>query len=174
MHDESAGRLDLKPQKKWTHIWAVTTFFPFLLCRYFWYQLVAYCVCFKMIEDISKHARVTQKKILIGGKLYSQAPWPQRPKLGVRVAKGLSCDRMDSHFFPGEPPLRNNAEKRRDHGNLPYAHANFRGPPLFNTISQGGGGGGLPGKKSESIRSQLRPLATRTPSLGRCGQGAWL
>ena len=26
---------------------------PFLLCRYFWYQLVAYCVCFKMICEMS-------------------------------------------------------------------------------------------------------------------------
>ena len=26
------------------------------------------------------------------------------PKLGVWVAKVLSCDHMDSHFFPGEPP----------------------------------------------------------------------
>ena len=29
------------------------TFPPFLLCRYFWYQLVAYCVCFKMICEMS-------------------------------------------------------------------------------------------------------------------------
>ena len=28
---------------------AVITFFPFLLCKYLLYQLVAYCVCFKMI-----------------------------------------------------------------------------------------------------------------------------
>ena len=35
---------------KFEHIFvAVITFFPFLLCRYFYYQLVAYCVCFKMI-----------------------------------------------------------------------------------------------------------------------------
>ena len=39
-------------------------------------------------------------------------------------------------------------------------------PPLLNTISRGGGGGGVAGKKSESIRSQLRALATHTPSLG--------
>ena len=39
-------------------------------------------------------------------------------------------------------------------------------PPLLSSISQGGGGG------SESVISQLRALATHTPSLGRCGQGA--
>ena len=46
-------------------------------------------------------------------------------------------------------------------------------PPLLSCVSQGGGGGS-PEKKSESVQSQLRALATRTPSLGRCGQGAWL
>ena len=177
------GGLDLKPTKL-EHIFvAVITFFPLfcantfdtslllIVCALKWYIKSLYRHLF--LEDISNHARVTQKRhFLICGKLYSQAPWPQRPKLGVRVAKGLSCDRMDSLFFPGEPPLRYRAEKRRDHGNLPYAHANFRGPPLLNTISQGGGFTGK--KKSESIQSQLRPLATRTPSLGRCGQGAWL
>ena len=44
-------------------------------------------------------------------------------------------------------------------------------PPLQIKITKGVGS---PGKKSESIRSQLRPLATRTPSLGRVGQGAWV
>ena len=35
---------------KFEHIFvAVITFSPFLLCRYFYYQLFAYCVCFKMI-----------------------------------------------------------------------------------------------------------------------------
>ena len=69
------GGLHLKPPK-FEHIFvAVITFPPFLLCKYFWYQLVAYCVCFKMIykkslykhlflEDTSKHARVTQKMAL--------------------------------------------------------------------------------------------------------------
>ena len=95
------------------------------------------------------------------------------PNSGVRVAKCLSCDRMDSLFFSGEPPpppppLSYRAEKRGDHGNLPYAHANFRAPPFFNTLFHGG----LPGKKCESIRSQLRPLATRTPSLGHTEFGA--
>ena len=49
-------------------------------------------------------------------------------------------------------------------------------PPLINTISRAGGGGGGGGgdgrftgkKECESIRSLLRALATRTPSLGRC------
>ena len=43
------------------------------------------------------------------------------------------------------------------------------------TITQGGGGGGGGGsreKNRERVISQLRALATRTPSLGRCGQGA--
>ena len=35
---------------KFEHIFvAVITFTPILLWRYFYYQLVAYCVCFKMI-----------------------------------------------------------------------------------------------------------------------------
>ena len=47
------GGLDLKPPK-FEHIFvAVITFFPFLLCRYFYYQLVGYCVCFKMICEMS-------------------------------------------------------------------------------------------------------------------------
>ena len=32
---------------------AAITFPPFLLCRYFCYQLVAYCVCFQMICEMS-------------------------------------------------------------------------------------------------------------------------
>ena len=43
------GGRHLKPPKI-EHIFvAVITFAPFLLCKYFWYQLVAYSVCFKMI-----------------------------------------------------------------------------------------------------------------------------
>ena len=72
----------LKPPK-FEHIFvAVITFSPFLLCKYFLYQLVAYCVCFKMIYkrlyrhlflvDISKHARVTH--FLICGRHNSKAP----------------------------------------------------------------------------------------------------
>ena len=45
---------------------------------------------------------------------------------------------------------------------------------FFSALYLRGGGGGSPGEKGESIRSQLRALATRTPSLRRCGQGAWL
>ena len=35
---------------------------------------------------------------------YSQAPWPQRPKLGTNVAKGIICDVAVFVFFSGEPP----------------------------------------------------------------------
>ena len=46
------GHAHLQP--KFEHIFvAVITFPPFLLCRYFYYQLVAYCVCFKMICEMS-------------------------------------------------------------------------------------------------------------------------
>ena len=109
------GGLDLKPKKNVTHIWAVITFFPFfcadifdtslllIVCALKWYIKSLYRHLF--LEDISKHAMVTQKwHFLICGKLYSQAPWPQRPKLGVRVAKALSCDRTDSLFSRWTPP----------------------------------------------------------------------
>ena len=47
------GGPHLKPPKS-EHIFvAVITFPPFLLCRYFYYQLVPYCVCFKVICEIS-------------------------------------------------------------------------------------------------------------------------
>ena len=59
--------------------------------------------------------------------------------------------------------------------------ANSVVPPLLSSISQGGGGGGggggLPEENPPPPRlfiSQLRPLATRTPSLGPVGQGVWL
>ncbi len=97
------GGTGLETKKIVTHIWAIITFFPFLLCWYFdtslllivcalkWYIKSLYRHLF--LEDISKNARVTKKwHFLICGKLNSQAPWPQRPKLGVRVAKALSCD----------------------------------------------------------------------------------
>ena len=47
-----------------------------------------------------------------------------------------------------------------------------------NTATQrggggGGGGGGFTVKKKNFTVSQLRALATRTPSLGRVDQGAW-
>ena len=73
------------------------------MCALKWYIKSLYRHLF--LEDISKHARVTQKwHFVICGKLYSQAPWPQLPKLGVWVAKVPSCDRTDSHSFSGEPP----------------------------------------------------------------------
>ena len=37
----------------------------------------------------------------------------------------------------------------------------------------GGGGGGSPGERNKTTVSLLRALATRTPILGRVGQGAW-
>ena len=39
---------------------------------------------------------------LISNTVYTQAPWPQHPKLGMRVAKALSSDCMDS--LPAPPP----------------------------------------------------------------------
>ena len=43
------GEIHLKPPN-FEHIFvAVITFPPFFLYKYFWYQLVAYCVYFKMI-----------------------------------------------------------------------------------------------------------------------------
>ena len=45
-------------------------------------------------------------------------------------------------------------------------------PPLLNTIT-GGGGGGFHGKKKNFTVSQLRALATHTPSLGCVSQRAW-
>ena len=53
----------------------------------------------------------------------------------------------------------------------PRIFGKFRGPAssqLYNS------GGGLPGKKIFFLlKSMLRPLATRIPSLGRVGQCAW-
>ena len=47
------GGLDHLPPK-FEHIFvAVITSPPFFLCRYFYYQLVAYCVCFKMICEMA-------------------------------------------------------------------------------------------------------------------------
>ena len=49
IYSQFRGDLHLKPPK-FEHIFvAVITFFSFLLCKYFLYQLVVYCVCFKMI-----------------------------------------------------------------------------------------------------------------------------
>ena len=61
---------------------------------------------------------------------YSQAPWPQRTKLGTNVAKGIICDVDLLFFFPGEPPLSYSVEKRRDPKNC----AQFLGSRLFSTL----------------------------------------
>ena len=73
------------------------------MCALRWYVKSLYRHLF--LGDISKHARVTQKKwhFLICGRPNSQAPWPTRPKLRVWVAKALSCD-IVVLFFSGEPP----------------------------------------------------------------------
>ena len=48
-------------------------------------------------------------------------------------------------------------------------------PPLLTPQLRGGGGGGggFTVENKQTAISQLRALATRTPSLGRVGQGAW-
>ncbi len=191
MHTRGGGGAEPETTKIWTHIWAVINFFPFFcadtfdtsllltVCALKWYIKSLYRHLF--LEDISKNARVTQKwHFLICGKLYSQAPWPQIPKLGVRVANALSCDRTDSLFFSGwihppPPPLppRYSVEKRRTTDICMGVRQISVGvrqisvvPPLLSSISRGGGGGGFTRKKNETVRSQLRALATRTPSFG--------
>ena len=82
---------------------------------------------------------------------YSQAPWPQRTKLGTNVAKGISSDIVVLFFSPVNPP---------------WVIALRRGGTQLR--------GGSPEKKKKTTISQLMPLATFVPSLGRCGQGAWL
>ena len=94
-----------------------------IVCALRWYIKSPHRHIF--LVDISKHARVTHS--LIYGKDNSKAPWPPRPQIGLRVAKALSCDTDESEFFSGEPPLSYSVEKRRDHWNLPYAHAKLRG-----------------------------------------------
>ena len=132
------------------------------------------------LVDISKNARVTH--FLIYGKDNSKAPWPTRPQIGLRVAKALSCETDESVFFSGEPPppppLSYSVEKRRDHRNLPYAHAklrertaNFCDPASSQHYNSGGGGS--PGEKTDSSVSQLSALATLRPIWGRVGQGAF-
>ena len=37
----------------WAHICSCHNLSPFFLCRCFWYQLVAYCVCFQVICEMS-------------------------------------------------------------------------------------------------------------------------
>ena len=64
-----------------------------------------------------------------------------------------------------KPPLSYGVEKRQDQRNSRI----FLIPPLLNTTTQGG----FTVKKTKNTTvSQLRALATRTPSLGRVGQGA--
>ena len=115
-----------------------------IVCALKWYIKSLYRHLF--LDNISTHARVTKKKkhFLICGKLYSQAPWPQRPKLGVRVAKGFSCDRMDSLFPPSEPPPppRDIVLKRGGPRILRGRTPNIRGPASSLHYFSGGGGGG--------------------------------
>ena len=135
------------------------------MCALKWYVQSLYRHLF--LVDISKHARVTQKwHFLIWDRPNSHAPWPPRPKLGTSVAKGLSCDLSSLYFFPGKLPLRYRAEKGQGH----RICRNSVAPPLLSSISQGGG---VYRKKYKLLKSQLRPLATLVPSLGRGGQGAW-
>ena len=56
---------------------------------------------------------------------YSQAPWPQRPKLGTNVTKGIICDVVVFCFFSGEPPLSYSVEKRRDPKNCVEKHVSY-------------------------------------------------
>ena len=100
----------------------------------------------------------------------SQAPWPTRPKLSVWVAKALSCDRAG--FFPLLPwtPPSCGVEKRRDQRNLRHF---FDPASSQHCNSGGGGGGGFTVENKQTTLSQLRTLATRTPSLGSVGHGAW-
>ena len=73
---------------------------------------------------------------------------------------------MTFFFFYREAPQSCGVEKRRDQRNC----ANFFDP----ASSQHHNSGGLHGKKKKKAAlSQLRALATRTPSLGRVGQAAW-
>ena len=141
------------------------------MCVLKWYIKSLYRHLF--LEDISEHARVTQKMaLLICGSPNCQAPWLTRPKIGLRVAKALSCDIVVFYFFPVNPPppppppwvivLRRGGTKKN--------RAIFLVPPLLNTITLGG----FTGKKTKKPTiSQLRALATRTPILGWGGQGAW-
>ena len=95
--------LHLKPPK-FEHIFvAVITFSHFLLCRYFWYQLVSYFVCFKMIGEMSLLAHFLRRCIQRQGSLKkihlsnccndnSLVSCLQIPSLFLWLAKTLSCD----------------------------------------------------------------------------------
>ena len=92
-------------------------------------------------------------------------------KLGVWVAKALSCDHMELLFFlllnpPGVILFRRGGTQI-----FAVLPRKFRDPASSQHHNAGGGGGGSP-EKSQSIRSQLMALATHTPSLGHVGQGA--
>ena len=72
---------------------------------------------------------------------------------------------MDPLFSPVNTPL--GYSKEAGSQILPYAHAISVIPALLNTNTLGWGGGGVsPGKKQKTIQSQLRALATHTPSWG--------
>ena len=120
------------------------------------------------LVDISKNARVTH--FLIWDKDNSKTPCATRPQIGLRVAEARSCDIDESKKISGEPPhpiLNYGAEKRRDHRNLPYAHAIYVIPPLLTTITRG------VHRKIfffDSSVSQLRASATLRPILGRVAQ----
>ena len=119
-----------------SHFFCANTFYTSLLlivCALKWYIKSLYRHFF--LEDISKHARVTQKKnCLICATIDSQGPWPQRTKLGTNVAKGISCDIVVFFFFSVNPPWV--IVLRR--GGTPKNRAIFLVPPLLNTITQGG------------------------------------
>ena len=76
---------------------------------------------------------------------------------------------------PPPPPwvaVLRSVEKRQDQRNC----INFFDPASSQLRNLGGGGGGVHGKKNFFLKnfteSNPRALATRTPSLGRVGQGA--
>ena len=50
---QCSWELHLKPPKFEHTFVAMITSFSFLLCRYFGYYLVAYCLCFKIVCKIS-------------------------------------------------------------------------------------------------------------------------
>ncbi len=115
------------------------------------------------LVDISKHARVTQKlHFLMFGRHNSK---PTRPQIGLRVAKALSRTINESKFFSGETPLPSpsySVEKRRA-----KKIARFLGvPPLLNTITKGGGGGGFTGKKFRLVYCTAECFSNPQTNLG--------
>ena len=116
-----------------------------IVCDLRWYVRSLYRHLF--LEDISKHARVIKKMhFLICGRHNSQAPWPTRPKLGVWVAKGLSCDTVKFFFFTVNPPPLSRScgvEKRRDQ----RKYVNFFDPASSQHCNSGVG---VNGKKKKN------------------------